>query len=281
MDNKISCQLSPWNKQHEEGIHQIASAGYSACEIGSNILLSHTQKLSLFSEKLKRRKLSVSSVFELGHFENWQDRRRIYYHHDFLSKVMSQCDINYIILSPGIRRSRNPDLQYVKNMLKMITEINKRYEYRGIRVGIHPHLGSSIFTSDQINYLLENISYDIDLVPDIGHLTEAGVDVFELINKNISRIRHIHLKDVIYQPNYKKLSPLQKRRNTEFCELGKGQFNLINLIKLIKSLNYQEWFVVELENPSSPLNEAAINGIEYLKKVLGSDEIKTINYNGR
>ncbi|MFP3488671.1 hypothetical protein R0K20_13765, partial [Staphylococcus sp. SIMBA_130] len=81
-----------------------------------------------------------------------------------------------------------------EKMLEMMREIVKRYTNMGIHVGIHPHKATSIFTSEDIDLVLEYEKENISLVPDISHLKAANLNLYKFYEKYYDVITEFHIK---------------------------------------------------------------------------------------
>jgi len=196
-ETRLACQLYPWGGKLPDAMHDISRLGIPFIECGSKHILPFSQDLSPWNEMLKQYALSVSSVFELGHFQYWRKRREIFWHHERLANLLDRANIRSIILAPGMRWMRYDDHDDLANMFRMIHEVVNRYRHYGIVVGIHPHNGHCIFTADEIDRLMAAGPDDLWLVPDTNQCLLAGLDIVNLLRRYIARIQCIHLNDAI------------------------------------------------------------------------------------
>ncbi|WP_250886676.1 sugar phosphate isomerase/epimerase [Bacillus sp. SM2101] len=142
-------------------------------------------------ENALKNNMKITGVYEFGHFGIWDNRRSIYLHHDKLSDLLYRLKIDSIILSSGFLFKNHTNSK--DKFLKMISEITKRYHKNGIKVGIHPHAGTSIFTRDDIDYVLEGQKEHISLVPDLNHLRKAQVNPYDLFKVYKDHISEFHI----------------------------------------------------------------------------------------
>lgn len=260
----ISYQLLSWRKKELQGLQEISEAGFRFIEVGSAFLLQYENKLEMWEYLLQEFNLQVSSVFELGHFENWTRRREIYLHHDRLARVLHKMRIPIVILGPGVRYSREANLHYHNRMVKMISEVIKRYHNYGIQTAIHPHIGSNIFTKKDINRILEGINTPLFLSIDILHTLEAEIEIFPFLKNNMEQIISLHLKDVDY--NHSSGQPYLSK-NYKCCDLGEGKINFSQMEQILQQKNYQGWITIEIENSKKSPLESVNHSFNYLKSL--------------
>ena len=60
----------------------------------------------------------------------------------------------------------------------------------------HEHMGTIIQTENDVVRFLENTNDNTYLLYDTGHLCFAQADYINILKKYISRINHIHCKDI-------------------------------------------------------------------------------------
>ena len=61
----------------------------------------------------------------------------------------------------------------------------------------HHHMGTGVQTKDEINRLMEMTDENlVFLLYDTGHLFFSGENPLEILESHLSRIKHVHLKDV-------------------------------------------------------------------------------------
>ena len=157
-----------------------------------------------------------------------------------------------------------------------LNELGKlAFETYGIQLAYHHHMGTMVETIEETDRLLnETDERYVKLNYDCGHFEFAGNDPKEALNRYISRIAHIHFKDVrkeIKEKLYKeKLSFLQGVKLGVFTVPGDGDLKMKPLAEIIHKSNYSGWLVVEAEQDPSFANpfEYAKKGYDYLTKEL-------------
>ena len=139
----------------------------------------------------------------------------------------------------------------------------------GMPISFHHHMGTAVETEHELDLLMNNTGEAVHLLFDTGHMTFAGGNSINVINKYAKRISHVHTKDI--------RSPIVKRLDKDkesFLDAGlKGAFTVpgdgtIDFKEVIESLaknNYEGWFIVEAEQDpakANPLEMAKIGNKE-------------------
>ena len=157
---------------------------------------------------------------------------------------------------------------------KKISEISKRLADIGLPMSYHEHMGTIIQSEEDINRLLDNTNDETFLLYDTGHIMFAQGDYESILKKYVSRINHIHCKDIRKNVLEKSLSEDLSFRDAflegVFTVPGDGCIDYNPLFKILFRNNYSKWVIVEAEQDpkkANPLEYAKI-GYNYLTKVL-------------
>ena len=157
---------------------------------------------------------------------------------------------------------------------KKISEISKRLADIGLPMSYHEHMGTIVQSEEDINRLLDNTNDETFLLYDTGHIMFAQGDYESILKKYVSRINHIHCKDIRKNVLEKSLSEDLSFRDAflegVFTVPGDGCIDYNPLFKILFRNNYSKWVIVEAEqNPkkANPL-EYAKKGYNYLTKTL-------------
>jgi inosose dehydratase len=160
-----------------------------------------------------------------------------------------------------------------RNLTNGLNKIGKLLTEQGIKLVFHNHVGSYVETEAETARLLEETNPDyVGWCFDCGHLVYGGADVFRLLTKYGSRVRHAHLKDV----NAEVLKEARARQSNladalkafVFAPLGKGSLDLRRVLEQLKDQGYNDWLVVEQDTtPLDPTIVARQNRI-FLEELL-------------
>ncbi len=148
----------------------------------------------------------------------------------------------------------------------------------GLRLAVHPHFGTLLETSAQLERFLVGCEAEICL--DLGDLTLAGIDPLELIEIAPRRIRYVHLKEV----DGALVQAVRRQRHGYWEAVCKGLFKPLGsgtqvepVLEALRSAGYEGWLSIELESVlaaeppegSGPC-EAVGASLGYLRRVLAS-----------
>jgi inosose dehydratase len=121
----------------------------------------------------------------------------------------------------------------------------------GVRVAYHHHMGAYVQAPEDVDRLMENVSDDVGLLFDSGHMTFAGGDAVAMLERYASRVCHVHCKDVrpgvIGLARNRDWSFLESVINGAFTVPGDGAVDFPALIEILKRNGYRGWLVVEAE----------------------------------
>jgi sugar phosphate isomerase/epimerase len=101
---------------------------------------------------------------------------------------------------------------------------------------------------------------DLRFLPDTAHLTIAGEDVLELLERNMNRLVGVHLKD--WASEFGRSYQFYSRGFG--VQFGYGDVRLSEIMEFLKSKKYNGWIVVEQDVADDP-PEAVRNCREWLR----------------
>lgn len=145
-----------------------------------------------------------------------------------------------------------------------------------MKVVFHHHMGTGIQTTEEIDRLMaETDPKKVSLLYDTGHLVFSGEDHLHVLNKHMSRIHHVHLKDVRIDVANKiregKMSFLQAVKDGVFTVPGDGVVDFKPVFEVLDAAGYKGWFVVEAEQDPAVANpfEYALKARKYIRETSG------------
>jgi inosose dehydratase len=140
---------------------------------------------------------------------------------------------------------------------------------RGLAVALHPHQGTVIEGSRQIQRLLE--SSPVYLCVDTGHLMVGGADPVELTMAARDRVAHVHLKDVradlAEQVRTGRMGYRDAVADGMYRPLGSGDVDVAAIVSALEASDYDGWYVLEQdtvlegapEEGSGPVQDVAVS----------------------
>jgi inosose dehydratase len=137
----------------------------------------------------------------------------------------------------------------------------------GLRTVFHHHCATFVETPEEIDRLLVNTDPQVlGLCLDTGHCAFGGGDPVEVAKRWRERIWHLHLKDCDRRLHQQSIDdewdyPRAVREGI-FCELGRGQARIADVLSVLGDGGYDGWAVVEqdvLPSMGTPAESAARN----------------------
>ena len=133
------------------------------------------------------------------------------------------------------------------NLAAHVREVVALAAERGIKVALHPHVGTLVESAGQITRALEQL--EVGWCLDTGHLLIGGYDPVEFARANAERVVHVHLKDVDAEVAARvrdgSLSLLDATRAGLFRPLGEGDVDVKAVLEELRSVDYSGWLVLE------------------------------------
>jgi inosose dehydratase len=128
-----------------------------------------------------------------------------------------------------------------------LNEIEALVADHGLTVALHPHAGTLIETSEQVERAIEAV--EVGWCLDTGHLTIGGADPVEFARRHGDRVVHVHLKDVDAKiaADFRagRQSLVDATRNGLFLPLGKGDARVAEVMDALEAHGYDGWLVLE------------------------------------
>lgn len=271
---------------YQQILDDTAATGYQGGSTGHNYP-SHLPSLLV---ELRRRSLGITSTWvgtkftEEGQYNATLDeiRKQI----AFL-KAVGASDIVVAELAGAVNQVRtkavladrpifNEAQWYL--LTRGLNEAGRLASEAGLRLSFHPHVGTGVMTATEAERLMiETDPQYVWLCVDSGHLYFAGDDPVALTKKFISRVGHVHLKnvrdDVRKRAVMDKYSFYQAVLEGIFTVPGDpdGAVDTTTIVDMLVKEGYTGWLVVEAEQDpaKAPPYEYASMAREYLRKLLG------------
>jgi inosose dehydratase len=144
----------------------------------------------------------------------------------------------------------------------------------GLTLAYHHHMGAYVESPQDVDKLLALTGRDVGLLFDTGHAYYGGAtDVAAQLSKHLSRVVHVHCKDVreqvVRSARNDGWSFLTGVINGTFTVPGDGVIDFDAVLTLLRDGGYEGWLVVEAEQ-----DPAVAPSYEYAKK--GYDTLRAI-----
>ena len=164
-----------------------------------------------------------------------------------------------------------------KNYCNKINDLSNMLMDEGIPMSYHEHMGTIIQSEEDIDMFMNLTNDNTYLLYDTGHLMFAEANYERVLKNYISRINHVHCKDirneVFLNSIDNDLSFRDSFLNGVFTVPGDGCIDYGPLIKVLFDSNYKDWLIIEAEQDpkkADPLEYAKI-GYNYLYKTIAKN----------
>lgn len=262
----------------EQCISEMALAKFKGCEIGSK----YPTNLKELKKALKLRKLKIVncwfSTFLLTEpYEKVEKEfiKKCKFLKSLGAKVIGISEQSYSIQGQNLPIF---EAKYVMNDAEWelfcdgLNKLGQAAQKVGISLTFHHHMGTVVQTEAEIDKMMTGTDSNVNLLFDSGHLAYCGEDYMSVLKKYVSRIKHVHLKDIrpdiIEQVKRDKLSFLDGVRMGSFTVPGDGAIDFEPIFNMLSENIYEGWLLVEAEQDPAKANplEYAIKARKYIKE---------------
>lgn len=161
-------------------------------------------------------------------------------------------------------------------LLQNLDRINDRAHERGVVAALHPHVGTMVETTAEVERILHGSH--VGLCVDTGHLLVGGSDPVTLSQRYVDRVVHVHLKDVdgtlAGQVQAGEVGYGDAIWRGLFRPLGDGDVDVAALVRLLEEAGYDGWYVLEqdIKLAGEPPGDGPLAGVrqslDYLRRAL-------------
>ena len=163
-----------------------------------------------------------------------------------------------------------------KTMVAGFNKLGRIARDAGFRLCMHHHMGTGVQTPEETSRFLNDTNPDtVYLTYDSGHFAFNGSDPVEQLKRFVSRVGHVHLKDLradMRDEATREDWPFMKAvRKGVFTVPGDGSVDFPSIFEILDDANYEGWMVVEAEQDPAKANayEYALMAREYVRKHMG------------
>jgi len=148
---------------------------------------------------------------------------------------------------------------------------------QGVRLAYHHHMGAYVETVEDVDRLMSLTGPDVGLLFDSGHITFAGGDAVDTLQRHVARVCHVHCKDVrpevAREARKRDWSFLDSVLAGVFTVPGDGHIDFRSLLQILRDHGYRGWLVVEAEQdparaPSYQYAQMGFRHLSELKRAL-------------
>ncbi|RQW62647.1 myo-inosose-2 dehydratase [Vibrio viridaestus] len=265
-------------------VSEMALAGFTGSEVGCK----YPKDTALLKEKLALRGIQICNAWFSTFFADGKDDQTItefVAHMNFLHEMGAKV-IGCSEQSGSIQGTdkavfeekpqwSDEEWQRVANGYNQLAKLAAE---KGMKVCLHHHMGTGVQTPAEIDRFMEMTDDAVGLLLDTGHIyySEGSQEaIMQVLDKHISRIPHVHLKDIRDEKRQQVIAEhrcfLDGVRLGAFTVPGDGVINFKPVFDALDKAGYEGWMVVEAEQDpgvADPL-EYALKARKYISDVAG------------
>lgn len=267
----------------EQCVSEMALAGFTGSEVGGK----YPTDTAVLKKALDLRNISIcnqwfSSFLISKPYE--ETEKEFIKATDFLkemgAKVIGVSEQSYSI--QGKMEQPVWEGKYVMNeeewklLADGLNKLGKIAKDKGMTLTFHHHMGTVVQTEEEIDKFMELTDPElVFLLFDSGHLSFAGINPENVLEKYVNRVKHVHLKDIrkemVEKSRAERWSFLKGVREGVFTVPGDGDVDFAPIFSILEEAGYEGWVVVEAEQDPAKANplEYAIKARKYIRKVCG------------
>ena len=257
----------------EQCVSEMALAGFTGCEVGGR----YPRDTAVLQKALELRGMRIASAWFSSFLltQPYEQVEKDFIAHCSFLKNMGARFCNVAEQGNSVQGKLDIPIfdgkpENTAEQWKLLTEgldkLGKVAKDMGMTMTYHHHMGTGVQTEAEIDRLMENTNPDyVWLLYDTGHLVCSGEDYLGILKKYMSRIRHIHLKDVRLDVRQRvideKMSFLDGVRAGMFTVPGDGDVDFEPIFDYVNKSDFDGWYIVEAEQ-----DPAKANPLEYAQK---------------
>ena len=143
-----------------------------------------------------------------------------------------------------------------------LNRLGKIAKDKGMALTFHHHMGTVVQTEEEIDRFMEMVDPElVYLLFDSGHLSFAGIDPEKVLRRYVSRVKHVHLKDIrkemVERSRRERWSFLKGVREGVFTVPGDGDVDFEPIFEILNEAGYEGYVVVEAEQDPAKANPYA------------------------
>ena len=145
--------------------------------------------------------------------------------------------------------------EYLKTAVRVAKETAAYAGERGMELLIEPQ-GATMNGVEMLSAYFDKMGDDAWLILDTGNIFESGDTSLQLLNALSHKVRHVHIKDMIYRDKL----PAFADANWRHCPngsgarqtvVGTGVVDFAPLFEKLAKMKYDGWFALEYDAPET------------------------------
>lgn len=260
MSIKYAYETNSWPEYSlPRAINAIARVGYMGIETMSyygawrpQIRAAYGSQRK-FAKALERRNLQLVSMYWVHDFHDPHRREWILASAERTAKFLQEFKAPYLTVAPPLVRRGPPTKKQIETMADIFNMVGEITLKHGVKSHFHPRHGAIIETRKELEAILDLTDPRVFwYCPDTGWIYATGDDPVDMVRAHIKRINFVHFKDAKERA--------KRGVRTHFVELGTGNIDHVEIMRILKKANYSGWITLSCDTPTtSPVKSAAMS----------------------
>jgi len=254
-----------------EAIADCASLGFEGIETGGRVYdWWERERPGELRQLLEEANLRLTCLFEFGTWTDPASAPALLEDAERWANAVHSLGGSMLMLVPEGRSDDRPcGLDDFHQMADTMHRAGQVAIDAGIGASMHPHWGTVVESRLEIDVLVDLLDPGlVGFAPDTGQIAKGGTDPAVTIDRWVSRVTYVHLKDLspAWEEMRRRGEPL--RSPAGYAALGQGVIDIKPILQSLSSAGYTGWLMAELDESSEPAREAASHARDHLDREL-------------
>ena len=145
--------------------------------------------------------------------------------------------------------------EYLETAVRVAKETAAYAGERGMRLLIEPQ-GATMNGVEMLSAYFDQMGDDAWLILDTGNIFESGDTSMQLLEALWHKVRHVHIKDMIYREKLPTFADVNWRHcpngaGARQTVVGQGVVDFAPLLEKLAAVQYDGWFALEYDAPEA------------------------------
>ena len=265
---KFGCHGSTWELNYDketdnlvEIMDVVQNTGFQGIDIQISLLGRFKQNPEQLKEELDNRGLGLAALTIPFSWNSQQETEEEIALSTYYIKFLKHFPGAIMNVAPRVGKNRNHLLQRQREIIKCANALGKRASDNGVICSFHPSSPPTSFFRTEADYevLFAGLATEyIGYTPDAGHIVFGGMDVMKTFKNYMYAIRHVHIKDAVATPEWRKM--------------GTGEVDFPEISRELVKVGYNGWIMFEEETKESVENptKAIMDISDYVRNCIDS-----------
>lgn len=256
--------------QFEQAVRKTGELGFRGTETWGKIYDQYDGNLGALRDLLQANQVTLASLFHVGRWTDPAARAELVETAHRWASGVGELGGAILMLVPGFREQPSYTAAQYQVMADAMNECGEAARAAGIRAAMHPHWGTTVETTAEIEQLLALLDPElVGFAPDSGQIAKGGGDPVALARKYAQRIWHVHLKDLSPQWQQMQAAGVPLNSPKGYAELGEGVCDLKGFVQVLRDASYGGWILAELDESNYTPDQSATINRAYMERELG------------